>query len=1269
MTKKLILIKKRFLITILFIITIIFYNSLFIVLISAQNYYDDYSDVLLVCNNASADSLEICDYFITKRLAKDFNVSHVVNLTGISTAETVDCSVYTSIKDQINTTLQNVIGINYIVTTKGVPLRACGLSVDSKLTYAFGDNHNYFNKEDIFSSSKYGGYLVTRLDGPSVQDIKNLIDNSDLAAFNGYFLINKYSTSYSYDYGCTDAYNNLISLGFSAELNNSLFVTNRTNLTGYWSWGSNSGSNANSTAWNLSFNPGAIGETAVSTSARTLHSLWGGSGQSLISDLIRMNITGVKGYVYEPYLSAVAFPDILFDRYVNGYNLADSYYMSSWQRNWMDVIIGDPKTYIITNSLKPSITLNNNILDGERINNGTILNFSIYSTNFANISVASYNFNGTNLTFVSNYTINTTEWVYGDYSLNIYVNDTIGNVGVQNYNFTINATTGLTPFYNRFDGNTTDFKTLEDRTNVSNIILEQTIMGKIEFLVNNLNVSGLDLDTNVIFTSNSVTLNATALKNLNVSANISLYNSPGFSIRTPVILRDGVICNSTTTPACNNLTSLNASTIIFNVTSFTTYQISGDLVSGCAILNQPNTYYTLVNNISSTSGTCINITAENVTFDGNGYRINGTFTNAIYSNQYNSTIKNTIINSATGTTGIYLLNSDKSSILNNNITITTATSYGIQLETSTNANISNNFISSNFLNIYLKTTSTNNNIINNNLTGSTVNTGGGIFIYTTSTGNTVEYNTIKGNYPTTNSKGFYIRTNNNILIGNNITNTYTSYYFDTNAVNNTILSVINSTNYYNEFNVVAGSQVFRKWYYQAYVNDTNSLSIPNANITSYDTIGATEFSGLMTNSTGWTNITTITDYVNNGGAITYYSNYTINAKNYTSPPYYVAGQNFTRNITLLNNLLPDVMTLTYDLTLPNATLLTPVNNSFNNTDQNFTTNLTDNYGLMNATLHIFNSTNSEINTTLFAVVSGTLQQVVGIVVVLVDDAYTWFVDVFDLAGNNATSQNYTFTKDTTNPLINIIFPLQEGYISPIIYLNYTVIEIHPSKCWYSNDSGLNNYSVQDWNVSYFNISVIIDGEYNYTIYCNDTLNNLGNSLIFFTKYTPSGISNYVPGITANYSIQVNLIPHYYKNNIETNSSEFDSVRFEIEVYNLNTDLINNLKVIDSSPKLGFDNKISILNPNETNIFSESIITDISHYEEDVIYKVQIKGQINGIDVYGYGEKVIKINKPPIENSMNTLFWMISIIFTLLILYYVNQKGWLRFKRKKKIERR
>lgn len=87
---------------------------------------------------------------------------------------------------------------------------------------------------------------------------------------------------------------------------------------------------------------GSIAETAVSTGGRSF--AWGsGYGQSLVADLLEDGVSGVKGYVYEPYLTAVGYPSVLMESYVQGYNLAESHAAANLITGWMGVVVGDPK--------------------------------------------------------------------------------------------------------------------------------------------------------------------------------------------------------------------------------------------------------------------------------------------------------------------------------------------------------------------------------------------------------------------------------------------------------------------------------------------------------------------------------------------------------------------------------------------------------------------------------------------------------------------------------------------------------------------------------------------------------------------------------------------------------------------------------------------------------------------------------------------------------------------------------------------------------------
>jgi hypothetical protein len=108
----------------------------------------------------------------------------------------------------------------------------------------------------------------------------------------------------------------------------------------------------------MGFVPGALAATYVSSDARTFHeppatwtpsdnwknasSLFEGSPQSLIGDLIREGATGAAGHVTEPFLQSTIRPNILFPAYFAGFNLVESFYLAMPHLSWQTVVIGDP---------------------------------------------------------------------------------------------------------------------------------------------------------------------------------------------------------------------------------------------------------------------------------------------------------------------------------------------------------------------------------------------------------------------------------------------------------------------------------------------------------------------------------------------------------------------------------------------------------------------------------------------------------------------------------------------------------------------------------------------------------------------------------------------------------------------------------------------------------------------------------------------------------------------------------------------------------------
>lgn len=337
----------------------------------------EYDDVAVIVNVNSEASQTIGSYFKAQRGIPDQNIITV----SCSTAEEIDELEFSSLRSQVETYLQanNLVNsINYIVTTKGLPLKVYrggsfttsspSASVESELMCILGSYASYigasgryyspyYSKSVHFSRASQGIYLVTRLDGYTTQEVLDLIDRSgparQVSSASRYVLDQDpawdASAPYLNDY-LESATAILADRDKAVELNSdSVYVTSRDGVVGYVSWGSNDHNADDYTIYarpSNSWVDGAIVETYVSTSARSFENP-PSYGQSLIADLIEEGVSGAKGYVYEPYSSAMANASILFDRYTSGFNLAESYYMSSRYISWMDVVVGDPKTTVV----------------------------------------------------------------------------------------------------------------------------------------------------------------------------------------------------------------------------------------------------------------------------------------------------------------------------------------------------------------------------------------------------------------------------------------------------------------------------------------------------------------------------------------------------------------------------------------------------------------------------------------------------------------------------------------------------------------------------------------------------------------------------------------------------------------------------------------------------------------------------------------------------------------------------------------------------------
>ena len=373
-------------------------------------------EVLLVYNANSRVSAAIAKDYAKKRSVTNIVAIHCIDSAVSSDNETISLVNYTGeIAAPIKSYLIRHSGINFIVLTKGIPIRIDGgvtgskdigsnknlqPSVDSYLAAidyptisgaikisitgsgatGYGWLNRYWKATVPFTHAAFGGYLVTRLDGYTQADAMSLLSRV-LAAEAGQAHDGRVLLDVQPDFGIDDktvqplritgdileesdwgswnadlvqAAQSLENSGIPVELDlDKTFVGNQSNLLGYFSWGSNDSHFTNQAYQSLSFAPGSIGDTAVSTSARTFLPTSG--GQSLIADLIAHGITGVKGYTNEPLLQANASPSVTLNRYFSGFDLAESFYAGSRFVGWEDIVIGDPLYCRSSSSIKSSL--------------------------------------------------------------------------------------------------------------------------------------------------------------------------------------------------------------------------------------------------------------------------------------------------------------------------------------------------------------------------------------------------------------------------------------------------------------------------------------------------------------------------------------------------------------------------------------------------------------------------------------------------------------------------------------------------------------------------------------------------------------------------------------------------------------------------------------------------------------------------------------------------------------------------------------------------
>ena len=239
----------------------------------------------------------------------------------------------------------------------GDPIRSHDeAAVDSELSVlgAFGQdtfgvvNNPYYRRfSPILDSSVTAGLiLVARLDAPTAETVRRMIDDSLLAervGLHGWAYIDRRSTPESgYREGddwlfsaageCWNQGIPVILDNVPATFPTGFAITDAALYYGWYDWGAGGAMAA------PQFVPGAVAVHIHSFSARTLRD----PNAHWVAPLVTRGVAATTGNVYEPYLDLTPHLDILNERLLQGFTFAESVYMSLKVLSWMTTVVGDP---------------------------------------------------------------------------------------------------------------------------------------------------------------------------------------------------------------------------------------------------------------------------------------------------------------------------------------------------------------------------------------------------------------------------------------------------------------------------------------------------------------------------------------------------------------------------------------------------------------------------------------------------------------------------------------------------------------------------------------------------------------------------------------------------------------------------------------------------------------------------------------------------------------------------------------------------------------
>nr|AIF01511.1 periplasmic copper-binding protein [uncultured marine group II/III euryarchaeote KM3_149_F06] len=576
------------------------------------------------------------------------------------------------------------------------------------------------------------------------------------------------------------------------------------------------------------------------------------------------------------------------------------------------------------------------------------------------------------------------------------------------------------------------------------------------------------------------------------------------------------------------------------------FTVNNSLVYNCGTLSDAGRTYYLQNDISTT-GDCFIISADNITFDGGNYNVDGDDSGGDYavnmSDRFNVTVKNfNITDFDSG--GIRLLFTNESTIILNNVS---GSSDGILLLGSLRNKIQNNTLVDNFYSIRLDTTGSigtdNNTIEYNIITSPTV----GIVLKNNANNNTFYKNKIDSST----SAGIDLVGGednhfNETIINNSLGNAMAFYVADNNVFNNLTIENTNLSHYDVKF--VLSNADGNKFVNTPIANYTIS-GTGSKLIIKESGLGEIRFLEVVNGSgTNLSNdIQIASNFVRVDSASSSGLNKSANVTLYGTPAGGLSNPDILRDGEICpSSICYNFTSLTAatvvfnvtgwsnytigDKTSPAVTIVSPANNT-NTTD----TGLDILYTATDSNLDScwYSNDTYSVNTTLSGCANITT-------VVWSEKNHKVTIWANDTAGNENVTDKIFFTIDTTFPTFNITQPLNQTYTSVQTAFGHNSADNALDTCWYSLDGGVTNVTIEAPSPCGLSPGGLDSGEglSTWRIWANDTAGNENSSYVTFF------VDSLSPEVTVNVPENKTYTTSSFDFNVSLN--ENGSVEFSLD---------------------------------------------------------------------------------------------------------------------------